>query len=152
MPLYEQMLYHNLDSDVISRNQITPGTPFMKKVTDTLAYYAIDRLTNDPGWAGVEVVLSDASVPGEGEHKLMVRPLFTPSLPLVSISSFPLRSIFGISVPCRTTTLTRGIVSAVLMPISSCSPSPPTSHTSPSCVRTCWSTTTIEVGSRLTRP
>jgi len=52
-------------------NQITPGTPFMAKVAESLRYYVADRITNDPGWANVIVIISDASVPGEGEHKLM---------------------------------------------------------------------------------
>jgi 5'-3' exoribonuclease 2 len=40
------------------KNQITPGTPFMKKVSDSLRYYVTDRLTNDRGWKDVTVILS----------------------------------------------------------------------------------------------
>jgi len=53
-------------------NVITPGTPFLDRISQLLHWYVADRMTHDPLWKllGFRAILSDASVPGEGEHKI----------------------------------------------------------------------------------
>ncbi|KAM3162178.1 5'-3' exoribonuclease [Lachancea thermotolerans] len=52
-------------------NAITPGTPFMDKLAAALRYWTSFKLATDPGWKNLQVIISDATVPGEGEHKIM---------------------------------------------------------------------------------
>ncbi|GLB33518.1 putative XRN 5'-3' exonuclease N-terminus [Lyophyllum shimeji] len=52
-------------------NAITPGTPFMSLLAASLRYWVVKKINTDPGWKNLQVIISDASVPGEGEHKIM---------------------------------------------------------------------------------
>lgn len=52
-------------------NVITPGTPFMHLLAESLQYWCAYKFTTDPSWKDMKVIISDASVPGEGEHKIM---------------------------------------------------------------------------------
>ncbi|KAG5652989.1 hypothetical protein H0H81_002814 [Sphagnurus paluster] len=59
------------DEKAFDSNCITPGTPFMTRLSAQLRYFINKKITEDSNWRDVEVVLSGHEVPGEGEHKIM---------------------------------------------------------------------------------
>ena len=52
-------------------NCITPGTDFLDQCSKAVKAYIKSRINNDPLWSGLNIIFSDASVPGEGEHKIL---------------------------------------------------------------------------------
>lgn len=57
--------------DLFDSNCITPGTPFMERLTQNLKYFISKKVNEDARWASVTIVFSGHEVPGEGEHKIM---------------------------------------------------------------------------------
>lgn len=62
-------------------NCITPGTGFMVRLHDALKQFIRAKLSTDPEWQLVKVILSGHETPGEGEHKVMDFIRYTRSQP-----------------------------------------------------------------------
>jgi 5'-3' exoribonuclease 1 len=52
-------------------NCITPGTPFMTRLSEHIKYFVRHKISTDPAWRRCQIVFSGQEVPGEGEHKIM---------------------------------------------------------------------------------
>lgn len=58
--------------ELFDSNQISPGTEFMYNLGQKLEWFVKFKLNTDPIYQRCEkVAVSDTSVPGEGEHKMM---------------------------------------------------------------------------------
>ncbi|AFZ79041.1 5'-3' exoribonuclease 2, putative [Theileria equi strain WA] len=61
----------NTDEYKFDPLQITPGTPFMERLTLHLQFFAQKMIAENKSWKNLQVVVSGSDVPGEGEHKIM---------------------------------------------------------------------------------
>ena len=52
-------------------NVITPGTAFMLRLSSFIRFFVEYKVSTDEHWGSITVLFSDASIPGEGEHKIM---------------------------------------------------------------------------------
>ena len=58
-------------SNQFNSDAISAGTKFMFDLTTYLKNFIIEKKKKDPEWAKIEVILTGADVPGEGEHKIL---------------------------------------------------------------------------------
>lgn len=59
------------EKDVFDSNCITPGTPFMVRVSKEFQYFIEMKMAVDPAWRTCKVIFSGHDCPGEGEHKIV---------------------------------------------------------------------------------
>jgi len=66
----ETELTASVSSAAFDSNCITPGTEFMGRCAEVLAYFIRHKVQSDELWRNLRVILSAADAPGEGEHKI----------------------------------------------------------------------------------
>jgi 5'-3' exoribonuclease 1 len=58
-------------SNQFNSDAISAGTKFMFDLTTYLKNFIIEKKKKDPEWSKIEIILTGADVPGEGEHKIL---------------------------------------------------------------------------------
>lgn len=58
--------------NVVSALALTPGTPFMQEIHESLSYYICKKLMSHR-WRNLYMELSGSTVQGEGECKILAR-------------------------------------------------------------------------------
>ena len=58
-------------SNQFNSDAISAGTKFMFDLTTYLKNFIIEKKKKAPEWSKIEVILTGADVPGEGEHKIL---------------------------------------------------------------------------------
>ena len=61
----------NEEEETFHHNVITPGTEFFQEFTHHLEHFVQYKISTDPKWKDLKVIISGPNVPGEGEHKIM---------------------------------------------------------------------------------
>ena len=59
------------DKNEFDKNIITPGTSMMNHLSKYLDWFVKGKISHDPHWKDIEVVISNERVFGEGEHKII---------------------------------------------------------------------------------
>lgn len=86
----------------IDFNMISPGTEFMSHLSDYLIEYLNAKKKSE--WKHLDIIFSDATVPGEGEHKIMDYIRSKPGIDKIGIYGLDSDLIFltGINCPKET--------------------------------------------------
>jgi 5'-3' exonuclease len=62
---------NDADEGVFHHNVITPGTEFFSEFSKHLEHFVKYKISTDPKWQNLSIIVSGPNVPGEGEHKIM---------------------------------------------------------------------------------
>ncbi|KAH1033668.1 hypothetical protein J1N35_045842 [Gossypium stocksii] len=66
-----KLVFSKEEWEVFDLNVITPGTGFMYRLAKKPEDYIESQMNGESSWKGIQVIVSDANLPGEGEHKIM---------------------------------------------------------------------------------